>query len=76
MEPVHVDLLLHLELARGPIQGSVEDVNGLRRPFYGWLGLSALLDDTCNGQVPPVPVDVAASQQETQAERQQTGGER
>jgi hypothetical protein len=57
MEPVHggVDVVLHLDSGRGPIQGSVEDVNGLQRPFYGWLDLSALLDATRNPVVPGAP---------------------
>ncbi|HUZ19383.1 MAG TPA: hypothetical protein VMU75_02290 [Acidimicrobiales bacterium] len=46
MEPVPtLDVLLHLDRDTVAISGSLENDLGARRPFHGWLELSALLDD-------------------------------
>ncbi len=44
MRPRTVDLLLHLDILDDVVNGTLEDGQGRRWPFYGWLELGSLLD--------------------------------
>ncbi len=47
----HVDITIRLH-ELGPPTGEVGEAGGPARPFVGWLGLLALLDDLLQPQAP------------------------
>ena len=50
MEPtVHLHLHLDVALSRGTVTGQVGAEGGAPRPFTGWIGLTAAIDDLLVG---------------------------